>query len=288
MNKDTNVITYKNIFTDNELNNIENNIIVQSYKKQLLDKKSIKFTIPFEENIKNKLLLSNINFGDITELPMMWIKGDIHKHIDTSTILFNNTYLIYITDDIGNLVIDGIPYPIIKGYGYSFKQGLEHETIGTDIDNFRLLIGPINEKGISVGATPNIYYMFHDPPDYLKPYYISPDNSKFINVSQIPSEYVVSSPYVLQGWYVFHVEDVNASYKIGDIILPNTPYNMDYTYWVYPIWKIPTTNILSINSNKTTLKPSYTDNSLIYYKPHSLVPGGHAGVKNFRVKSKRT
>ena len=149
------------------------------------------------------------------------------------------------------------------------------------------MIGPISEKGFTVGAGPTILYMLVNPPDYSVPYYI-PYDTKFINASQIPSEYIPAPPIVLKGWYVFYVDDSNALYKVGDIVSPDTPYNMDYSYWVYPIWETPQQTPSPSQPVIIMPRPAYSDNSLVFYKPHSLAPGGTAGVKNVRVKSRRT
>jgi hypothetical protein len=287
MDKDNkNVITFKDIFNNNELKIIENDDIVQSYKATAINnnKKSIKFTIPIGEDIINKLKTYNIKVGN--DLPMMWIKGDIHKHVDNAVSQFKYTNLIYITDDNnGELIIDGNSYPIKRGFGYRFHKGLEHETVGTDANKMRLMIGPISENGFSVGAAPTILYMLVNPPDYSIPYYI-PYDTKFINITQVPSEYIPAPPIILKGWYVFYVDDINALYKVGDVVPPDTSYNMDYSYWVYPIWETPQPT--PSPPVYTMPRPAYSDNSLVFYKSHSLAPGGTAGVKNVRIKARRT
>jgi hypothetical protein len=287
---------FTDIFNADELKMIENDIIVQSYKEEAEanHKKSIKFNIKIGEDIKNKLLAYNIYIGSTNELPMMWIKGDIPKHVDKVASVnhpsqFMYTNLIYITDDSngGRLIIDEHEFPIKKGYGYRFKEGLEHETIGTDTNQMRLIIGPISEMGFPVGMSTTILYMLITPPDYFNPYYFSPDNSKFMDMSDVPPEYVPAPPLVLTGWKVFHIEDNDALYKENDIIPPGTVYNGDYSYWVYPVWESPKPpTIRELVSNRHP--PAYTDNSLVFYKSHSLAPGGTAGVKNVRVKSRRT
>ena len=282
------ITTFNDIFTENELNMFVNDDLVQSYKMEAIynNDKSIKFKIAIGEDIKSKLKSYNIDISG-NELSMMWIKGDIDNHVDKGQHSFEYTNLIYLTTDYnGRLIIDGKTFPIKKGYGYRFKHGLEHETIDTDPNSMRLMIGPISKKGLSVGAGPTILYMLYNPPDYSKPYFMPPDNTKFINSSQLPSEFVVAPPYELKGWYVFYIDDGNALYKVGDIVPPNTPYNMDYTYWVYPIWEIPPS--IPASSAQTMGKSTYTNNSLVFYKPHSLAPGGTAGVKNVRAKSRRT
>jgi hypothetical protein len=218
---------------------------------------------------------------------MMCIKGDIEKHVDKGQHSFEYTNLIYLTTDYnGRLIIDGHVFPIKKGYGYRFKHGLEHETVDTDPNSMRLIIGPISEKGFSVGGiSSKVYYLLQNPPDYSKPYFIPSDQSKFINMSQIPSEFIPPSQQ-LKGWYIFNLSDPdNAIYNIGNIILPNTPYIADSPYFVYPIWESAE---VEVNIPEKLTKPAYTNNSLVFYKSHSLASGGTAGVKNYRIKSKRT
>jgi hypothetical protein len=43
-----------------------------------------------------------------------------------------------------------------------------------------------------------------------------------------------------------------------------------------------------IISKKLTMGSLFTDNSMVYYKPHSLASGGIGGVRNYRKKSKKT
>jgi hypothetical protein len=52
---------------------------------------------------------------------------------------------------------------------------------------------------------------------------------------------------------------------------------------------IPTPTIPSIMpSFSFSKKTKFANNSQVYYKPHSLAPGGVGGVKNVRIKSKKT
>lgn len=92
-----------------------------------------------------------LDISKITSIPMRWIKGDTKPHIDKSSHSFDKTYLAYLTDSPGELIIDDESYPITKGNAYIFSQGLSHQTIGTCFEP-RLLLGPMNEQAISVGA----------------------------------------------------------------------------------------------------------------------------------------
>jgi hypothetical protein len=90
-------------------------------------------------------------------LPMRWLAGDIPQHVDKGVERFENTYLIYLTDSNGKFIINDVSHPILKGCGFSFNEGIPHETIDTGIIP-RLLLGPISEKGFRVveaAALPN-------------------------------------------------------------------------------------------------------------------------------------
>jgi hypothetical protein len=118
------------------------------------------FTIPLTESIRSQLYNHmGLQFSHLTSIPMRWIKGDTPVHHDSGIAVFTNTYLVYLTSSPGNLIVDGISYPIQPGYGYSFSEGVCHETVGTDDGNSepRLLLGPMSESGFAVGG-PQIYY----------------------------------------------------------------------------------------------------------------------------------
>jgi len=115
-------------------------------------KGSVYFTINLDSSIKSTLYQTlGIDISSIDEIPMRWIKGDTHPHIDKSIRSFDKTYLVYLTDNQGKLIINGNSYPISKGSAYVFSEGLTHETTGTG-NVPRLLLGPMSEIGISVGS----------------------------------------------------------------------------------------------------------------------------------------
>lgn len=93
-----------------------------------------------------------IELTNVSSIPMRWIKGDSPSHHDTGVSKFTHTHLVYLNDSNGSLVVDGITYPISRGVGYRFSEGLSHETVGTTEDaEPRLLLGPMSETGIAVG-----------------------------------------------------------------------------------------------------------------------------------------
>lgn len=148
------IYKYDNILSNDKINYILNLSQVINAKNNIDSKNinSIYFTISLPTFIKESIYQSmGLNLLNIKNIPMKWIKGNTPSHIDKGTNSFNNTYLIYLTNNTGDLIIDNNYYPIIKGTGYIFSEGLTHETINTNSEP-RLLIGPMNEYGLSVGA----------------------------------------------------------------------------------------------------------------------------------------
>ena len=84
-------------------------------------------------------------------IPMRWIKGDSSPHVDVASSNFEHTYLMYLNDSPGDLVIADESYPIQANTGFVFNEGLAHETRNTE-NVPRLLLGPMNESAESVGA----------------------------------------------------------------------------------------------------------------------------------------
>jgi len=123
-----------NIITNNEIQYLLNNNIVIENKHKLFHQNVVKFSITMPEHMITKLEKQlNITFTNKQEIPMRWIKGNSPVHIDKSkTHLFDTTHLIYVTDCVGNLVVNGEKYSITAGTAYIFEEGLEHETIGTE------------------------------------------------------------------------------------------------------------------------------------------------------------
>ena len=147
-----------NLLSSNEITEILNNPIVQTNKDKLSTQQKVDFSIQLPDAIKDKLETGfGINLSQIASIPLRWIKGDTPPHIDKGENHFNNTYLLYLTDSIGNLIIDGQSYPIAAGNAHIFNEGLAHSTINTG-DSERLMIGPMSENGFHVGGSYSILY----------------------------------------------------------------------------------------------------------------------------------
>ncbi len=116
---------------------------------------SERFTVPLTPAICSELFARmGLQLSHITRIPMRWVKGDTPSHNDTGISYFTHTHLVYLTDSVGDLAVDGVMYPIRRGYGYIFSEGAPHETIGTDADTEpRLILGPMSETGFAVGGS---------------------------------------------------------------------------------------------------------------------------------------
>ena len=277
-----------NILSSNEINELLNDPIVKVLKEGLSETQPVvKFSISVPDIIKAKLENSlSIDLSHIEAIPMRWIKGDTLPHIDRGEKHFNNTYLIYLTDSIGDLIIDGQTYPITAGDAHIFSEGLAHSTINTG-NSERLMIGPMSESGFGVGVTIGIYYFNNET-----------DASNVENA--------------IEGYYGYTIQTVN---DISSWIILNNLYGTDPTpnggpyntgeeliqsgeYYLYPYIDptpppdpppdpppLPTPQAPRIFS----MGSLFTNNAQVFYKPCSLsTGGGGSGVRNSRHKKSRT
>jgi len=253
-----------NLLSSNEITEILNNPIVQTNKDKLSTQQKVDFSIQLPVAIKDKLETGfGINLSQITSIPMRWIKGDTQPHIDRGENNFNNTYLLYLTDSIGNLIIDGQSYPIAAGNAHIFSEGLAHSTINTG-DSERLMIGPMSETGFRVGEPSLILY-----------YNNKTDADQMTHSIRGVESYTIATINGISSWYIAkNVNGTNPSPNGG-------PYNAGATliatgtYYLYP--------------RPFSMRSLFTNNAQVYYKPGSLsTGGGGSGVTNSRIKQRRT
>jgi hypothetical protein len=255
-----------NLLSSNEIADILNNPIVQINKDKLSTQSKADFSIELPDAIKTKLETGfGIDLSQIASIPLRWIKGDTPPHMDTGENHFNNTYLLYLTDSIGNLIIDGQSYPIAAGNAHIFNEGLAHSTINTG-DSERLMIGPMSETGFRVGAPSLILYYDNET-----------DANQMINTIYSTNSYTIETVNDISSWNIAkNVNGTNPSPNGG-------PYNAGTdliatgVYYLYPY--IP----------RFSMRSLFTNNAQVYYKPHSLsTGGGGSGVTNSRIKQRRT
>jgi hypothetical protein len=117
----------------------------------------IYFSIPLTPTIRAALQTRfGIDLSSVSSIPMRWMKGDTTPHIDRAASAFDNTYLVYLNDSPGELVLDGAAHPIEANTAFMFNEGLSHSTRNTG-STARLLLGPMNEMAQPVGS-PLAYY----------------------------------------------------------------------------------------------------------------------------------
>lgn len=254
-----------NLLSSIEIADILNDPIVQTNKEKLSTVEKVDFSIDVTDEIKNKLETGfGISLSNITSIPLRWIKGDTPVHTDKGEQNFNMTYLMYLTDSIGNLFIDGQTYPITAGDAHIFSEGIEHYTINTGSSE-RLMIGPMCETGARVGAAVYIYYFSNAANAATETDGISNDSYTIQPVNDILSWMIYSNTY-------------------GTDPSPNGgPYSSGITlvatgiYYLYP-YVAP-----QQQARPLSMRSLFTNNAQVYYKPNSLsTSGGGSGVKNSR------
>ena len=145
---------YTNVLSDEEINYLNNLPEVLAAKVSLDSKSSgmVYFSVPITDSIRDTLQSRfGLDLSTRTSIPMRWIKGDTTPHIDTGSSTFQNTYLVYLNNSPGKLIVDSNSYPIKANSGFVFNEGLPHETQSTE-NVPRLLLGPMNEFAEPVGA----------------------------------------------------------------------------------------------------------------------------------------
>jgi hypothetical protein len=122
---------------------------------------------PIREAIQSRL---GVDLSAVATVPLRWIKGDSLPHVDRALTggAFENTYLMYLTDSPGQLVLGDATYPIEQNTAYRFQEGVNHETVGA-AGTSRLLVGPMNETGLAVGSPVGYFPTLADALAYTNP-----------------------------------------------------------------------------------------------------------------------
>jgi len=154
---------YTNVLSTDEIQTILTNEIVLIKKAELNSiSRKVKFSIELSLEIKNKIQDKlGLDLSMVSYIPMRWVKGDTKPHIDKSESPFTTTYLIYLTDSRGSFIINDSEYDIKQADAFVFNEGLSHETRDTR-DDERLLIGPMSEFGLPVGADEIRYFQTYE------------------------------------------------------------------------------------------------------------------------------
>jgi hypothetical protein len=186
------------------------------------------FTVELTADIKATLLARlGLDLSSVSKVPMRWIKGDTVPHVDVGTTDFTNTFLMYLSNSPGAFVVGEDSYPIAENTGFVFDEGLRHETLNTGTEP-RLLLGPMSEGGLAVGANFVFYYsnqadaLTTNPSGLL----LSTTNYTIVSVSgytqwRIASNSTPSPPASSQ----------LVVYNVGDTLIDLG----SFTYYLYPV-----------------------------------------------------
>ena len=145
---------YPNVLSDEELQYFNNLPEVLRAKASLDARPSgmVYFSVALTDSIRSTLQSRfGLQVPAGSSIPMRWIKGDTRAHVDVGRTTFQNTYLLYLNDSPGELIVDSQAYPIQASMGLMFNEGLSHETNNTE-GVPRLLLGPMNEMAEPVGV----------------------------------------------------------------------------------------------------------------------------------------
>ena len=304
----TNTKIIENILNDDEiellLNHetvLKNKSLIENNNNNNNNNNNAKFTIPINNNMIDRLnnkFNCNLNYNQ--EIPFRWVKGNTPAHTDKSIEgIHFNTHLVYLTDNNGKLKIENNEYSIKKGCGYMFKAGLMHETINTE-DSLKLILGPFNNKGNVVGVIGNLTSLTLSSGTLSPSFDINtysytvnvPYNISNIDISFTTSNSIES--YNINGVNECQPTSLNGTYSFNsNLVIGNNPISIDL-YTLFPCTNLASTYNITITRDSPPPKPLYmgiifSNNSLVYYKSHSLSTGsGGSGVRNYRNKQRRT
>jgi len=232
-----------NLFTPDELAAIcQDEIVLQNLGKLSSNCHKVRFTLDLPTGIREKL--ASIGVSTVADIPMTWIDGDSREHVDSGAGDFKETILVYVSDAEGSIIIGNDSYDITKGRAFTFSSGLTHHTENTG-NAPRLLIGPMSETGIPVGA-PGIYYFptQTDLQDFTNLVYVdyhsAPENGIVSLTNTFPDNSTIPPPYsgaIILSWSGQADNGSgrdNVTYNLGD-----TWYNIGLNVYLYPIWGNP-------------------------------------------------
>jgi hypothetical protein len=149
---------YASVLSSEHIQYIHGLDTVIYHRSQLASHSNVRFTCPLSAEIKTAIHIAlGLDLSHVAEVPMRWVQGDTASHIDVSHGTFEHTYLIYASSSEGEFVLGDQSYPIVQGAGIRFHEGISHHTANTGSEH-RLMIGPMNERGQSVGAIIVITY----------------------------------------------------------------------------------------------------------------------------------
>ena len=220
---------YTNVFPVEEIDSLHALPQVMAAKARLEQMRVVYFTIPLTPSLRATLRdTMGLDLADVAEIPMRWIQGDTPHHVDVGgSSPFENTYLVYLNDSEGEFVLGTNEYPIAANTGFVFQEGVAHQTQNTGQEP-RLLVGPMNEFSVPVGASSYVLY-------YLN------ESDALAQINAIAgSYYTVGSINGIQVWNIASNSTGSSSqsitYSVGDILIS------DGVYFLFPVG-LPGSNV---------------------------------------------
>ena len=149
---------HTNVFPSDVLDQLQQLPEVLAAKARLDTNGMVYFTIPMTDALRTTLHATfSLDLSAVHSIPMRWIKGDTAPHMDVTSQAFEYTHLIYLNDSPGEFILGNNSYPIQANTGFVFHEGISHETRHTG-ETPRLLLGPMSEQMLPVGAPSISYY----------------------------------------------------------------------------------------------------------------------------------
>ena len=268
------VFIYKNVFSIEEINYLTNLSDVLADKTSLDATSSgmVYFSVPATDSIRATLQSRfGLHLSEGSLIPMRWIKGDISPHVDISSSKFQNTYLLYLNDSPGELIIGSESYPIQANTGFVFNEGISHET--KDTENVpRLLLGPMNELAEPVGGAVTFYYLSEN------------DALNNTNLFIAYGSYTIASVSGYNSWRIASnstgPSPQNIVYNVGDILTGNGTTDVYYLYPSAPCFLEGSTILCEVDGVEKYVpveqlqKGTLVKTSLNGYKPVVLLGKG--------------
>jgi hypothetical protein len=249
----------QNLFTEDDLNYLVQRPEV-SLSLESLDlglgqpTKSAYFSVPITDSIR-ATLHSNLGLTvpEGVEVPMRWIYGDLPPHVDRGTTDFSTTYLVYLTESVGTLVVGEESFAIEPNTAFSFPEGITHYTTGTGSEP-RLLLGPMNEFILPVGYAFAISYY----PSYA-------DAIANENIITSSGSFVLDNVDGITQWRVAEANGPDGLVTIDGVFSNGTDLQALYPglYWFYvypavPCFREGTKVLASVNGGAETYVPIET------------------------------
>jgi hypothetical protein len=237
---------------------------VHSARDRLQTSHAVYFSVPLTESIRSALAgRFGLDLSSVSEIPMRWIQGDTLPHVDVGRSAFENTYLVYLNDSPGELLLGDAAYPIAANSGFAFQEGLSHSTLNTGTAP-RLLLGPMNEFAQPVGLTVTFYY---------------PSEADALANTNIINQYGSYTILNVSGYTHWRIASnstgpspQNVVYTVGDTLTGNNTTDFYYLYPTAPCFREGTT-ILALVDGKETYAP------IEQLKPGTLVKTSRDGYK---------